>query len=396
MNLEHRLCYTTHMQRTKHILVVAPVAFAASRQKLRGIYRYAASKYDWDIVLVRSDNGLSDRFVKAAAHGAYDGIILSAPERAQSLASIACGQTPLVMMEQVDVPALRKRQKTMALYADNVAIGKMAAEHLCGLGSFRSFAYIPDEQGRPWSADRLRGFADQLKLRNLTVGVYDEKKEPLDDFLLRLNRPAAVFAAWDQLAADVIRTCHDNRLDIPADVAVLGVDDDDLICESVRPALSSILVDRVRMGYRAAEILNALMRHVRNVPKPTPCGPLRVISRESTQAISSATALAKRATVYIKENAIGGITPADIARHLHVSRRLLDLRYREAYGTTPAEAIRLRKLVDVKRLLKSSGLSDARIAARCGFKNVNALRNLFQKKTGTTMHTYAKRARRRS
>lgn len=380
----------------KRILVAAPVAFAASRQKLRGIYRYAANKRDWDIVLVRTSDSLTPRLAADCRNGAFDGIILSSPDALRDTTAIARAAAPVVMMEaaadtQESAPGVRG-----VLHADNEAIGKMAARYLCGLGNFQSYAFVPDGNAPNWSVGRARGYANTLAERDRTPAVYAPERESLGQFLRRLKKPAAVFAAWDEIAADVIRTCHDNGLDVPADVAVLGVDDDDLICESTRPALSSILVDRIKMGYRAGEILDALMRRTRTLPVPTPCGPLRVVSRESTQNLSSATALAKRAAIYIKENAALGLTPAELARRLRVSRRLLDLRFREAYGTTPAEAIRAQKIVRVKRLLQSSALSDARIAACCGFRNVNALRNLFRQKTGMSMRTFAAMNRRRS
>ena len=111
----------------KRILVAAPVAFAASRQKLRGIYRYAANKRDWDIVLVRTSDSLTPRLAADCRNGAFDGIILSSPDALRDTTAIARAAAPVVMMEaaadtQESAPGVRG-----VLHADNEAIGKMAA-----------------------------------------------------------------------------------------------------------------------------------------------------------------------------------------------------------------------------------------------------------------------------
>ena len=174
------------MKRTKNILVAISSAHAASRQKLRGIYRYAARKDDWDIALVRSPADLTGQLVGECAHGAIDGFILSSDECSAQISRIVPKEKPIVAIEVIaDMPPNRKRQNTVVLTTDNAAIGRMAAEHFRSLGHFASFVYIPDEMGRAWSMIRERAFVHAASSDRRHTEVYDCSRETLSKFLSR-------------------------------------------------------------------------------------------------------------------------------------------------------------------------------------------------------------------
>lgn len=149
--------------------------------------------------------------------------------------------------------------------------------------------------------------------------------------------------------------------------------------------------DRESQGYAAAQALDALMHGIRRPPTPV-CRVVRFIERESTAPLSPSGPIVDRANRYIAENAVKGISANDVAAHLGISRRLLDLRFRETGFTTVSRRIRNTKLDEVCRLLKTTTLNDRRIAERCGFENVNALRNLFRSTYGKTLYGYRKAA----
>lgn len=378
------------MKRTKNILVAISSAHAASRQKLRGIYRYAAGKDDWDIALVRAPSDLTARLFDECANGSFDGFILSSDECSAQIGQMVPLEKPIVAIEVGNhLPPARNRQNTAILTTDNNGIGVLAAEHFRTLGPFASFVYIPDEMNRDWSKIRGDAFVRTASAFQRQAEIYDASRETLDAFLLRQKQPVAAFAAWDFLAAKVVRACHALKLSVPFQVSVLGVDDDELVCESVRPPLSTILVDRVRQGFIAAKTLDAMMKPAVRTPVAAAiCRPLKIVERESTTSLSSRGALVKRAQKFIADNAATGICVQDVADALRVSRRLLDLRFSESGLGSVAAIIRRRRLSAVKQMLKQTTLSDARIAVRCGFTNVGTLRNLFRRLYGLSMTAY--------
>ena len=340
--------------------------------------------------LVRSKDDLTPKLLDECANGHFDGFILSSDECTTRISQFIPTATPLIAIEfGTDIPQDRDSRITSVLNTDNVAIGQMAASHFLSLGHFAAFAYIPDEMGREWSTIRGRAFIDTLRANRCTTETYDSSKEGVSEFLLRQKKPVAVFAAWDFIAAEVIRACHRSGLRIPSQVSVIGVDDDDLICESVRPPLSTILVDRVKQGFVAAKTLDAMMRAPQKATlQKYICHPTKVIERESTACVSPGNTVIDRARKFISDHVTGDIGVQDVADAIHVSRRLLDLRFAESGIGTVAEFIRMRRLAAVKQLLKQTSFSDTRIALRCGFKSVGALRNLFRRECGITMKAY--------
>lgn len=380
------------MRSPKKVLVALPTANAAARQKLRGIYRYVTEGHDWDIQLIRNNEELTTSTIRNAEQGGIDGFIMSMPDAADALRQAARTTIPLVAIE-IDPHVIRPRRRSIVhLRTDNVGIGRAAAGHFRRLGYFRSFAFVPDLRNRSWSQARGFGFTEALSHRQADVRIFQISKsnadiiQPLAAFLDRLPKPLGVFAAWDYVAAQTLSACRMHGLDVPQQVSIIGVDNDEFVCESTKPALSTILVDREQQGHDAAVALNALMCGRR--PQAPICRVARVIERESTAPLTPSGSLVERALDLINDHALGGLVPADVAQHLGVSRRLLDLRFAELGSDTLAAAIRARKLKEVRRLLQTTALSDVRIAAACGFRNANALRNLFRSLHGESLRSW--------
>ena len=137
------MIYSSTMKRTKNILVAISSAHAASRQKLRGIYRYAARNEYWDIALVRSPADLTARLFDECANGSFDGFILSSDECSAQIGQIAPKEKPIVAIEVGDyLPRERKRQNTFTLTTDNKMIGVLAADHFRTLGHCNTIAAV--------------------------------------------------------------------------------------------------------------------------------------------------------------------------------------------------------------------------------------------------------------
>ena len=168
-------------------------------------------------------------------------------------------------------------------------------------------------------------------------------------------------------------------------MAVLGVDNDELICENAHPRLSSVQPDFEEEGRLAAETLDVLMHGKKLAERTLLVGAKGIVQRESTAELSHAGQLVQKAVAYINRHALDGIVVNDVVRHLKCSRRLADLRFRELQGRTILDAITERRLDEVKhRLARTRDKIDA-IASACGYRNPTYLKNLFKKRFGMSM-----------
>ena len=295
----------------------------------------------------------------------------------------------------LDIPAAPLGNRTrnlLFLRNSGEEIGQAAAQYLIGLGVAHDYAFLhaTDEGGMPteWSVARFRAFQATLRDSGLWCA---ELRSPGD--ATRLRRPAAVFAANDDTAFHLVEHLRSRRLRIPQDIAVLGVDNDTLLCENSRPRLSSIKPDFEREGYIAAKAVDDMLSGVQPGESVEFVGVKSVERRESTARFSSAGRLVQKAVAYIERNALSGIGVRDVVAHLKCSRRLADLRFRELQGRTILQAISERKLAEVRRLLLTTNDRMDEIAASCGFPNPTYLKNLFKKRFSMSMSEFRRQGR---
>jgi LacI family transcriptional regulator len=183
------------------------------------------------------------------------------------------------------------------------------------------------------------------------------------------------------------------KLKVPDDVAVLGIGNDPLICEHTVPQLSSVITRFEDEGYRAARELQAMMLSGRMPQRrEITFGALGIEERKSTARTHQGGALVQRGLAFIAENVLSGITVADVVRHLNVSWRLADLRFKEVTGATIQSALVDARLEKVKRWLRDTDMRISDIAQRCGC-NPGVLRNLFHRRCGVSMREYRRRHR---
>lgn len=191
-----------------------------------------------------------------------------------------------------------------AVIPDDAAIGRLAAEHLLARG-FAHFAYLA--YGSTWSVERGKAFAIALAdAGKAPPNVYEGQEVLPTAWLASLPKQTAVFAASDWLAWRVLEGCRRARIAVPEDVAVLGVDDDPLIVQVTRPALSSINTRNERVGYRAAQLLDDLMDGAPPPPGPLLIEPAGVTTRGSTDVLAVADTLVAAALRLIRQRAPRG------------------------------------------------------------------------------------------
>lgn len=375
----------------KRVLVALRLQGIAGQEKLSGIFRYLGDSPEWDVRFIRSAQEFTAARVKTAIADGYDGFIVSIPDAERAAEPLADTDIPTIVMD-IHSPALSARRKNIVFIRNSPEeIGRSAANHLLSIGRCRSYAFVHHQSVMQWSVDRFNAYRDTLREHGFEC---HELKSP--EGIEKLERPVGVFAANDDRGYDVIEFCRANQLRVPEDIAVIGINNDTLVCENCHPRLSSIQPDFEQEGYLAAETLSRMMHPAPCTPHPAPrtlfVGVKQVVRRESTAELSLSGKLVQRALVYIRKNALKGISVTDVAAHLHVSRRLADLRFRELQGTTIGETIISERLTEVKRLLRETKDPIDAIAVRCGYENPNYLKNLFKRRFAMTMREFRNRS----
>ena len=230
-----------------------------------------------------------------------------------------------------------------------------------------------------------------------SCSVYPTPNEPdwsieqkrLAKWLKSLPKPVGIFTATDIRARNVIETCKHANLKIPEEVAIVGVDNDELFCEMTSPKLSSVAIDAEGAGYESAKALHRLMQGEKTVPM-TFFGAQRVVSRRSSDVFLVDDLLVREAVGFIRDHYTLPITVQDVAKTLDVSRRQLEIRFKKVLGRSLFGEIKKRRLHQVRNLLTETDFSLDEIAELSGFQSKNYLVNVFRKEFGTTMMAFRK------
>lgn len=374
------------MKKTK-VFIALKMSGIAGQEKLAGIFRYLKEKYEehipWEIRIVRTHGELTQDVVTQAISDGMDGFIISIPDTEDAVIPLADMTTPTIIMD-IHSSALAKRKTNIAFIRNSAdEIGSEAAHFLLRQGIPRSYAFLHSTPMTDWSKARFKAFKRTL---NDNGHWCDEISDSAA--IAKLKRPAAVLAANDDLAFDAIKTLSAKRIRIPKDIAILGVDNDTLICENAQPRLSSVQPDFGREGHLAAEILDQMMNGEETSSRTVLVGVTGIVQRESTAEQSHAGLLVQKALAYIDRHALEGIGVEDVVRHLKCSRRLADLRFRELQGNSIMQIIIEKRLDEVRHRLAGTKEKIDSIASACGFDNSNYLKNLFKKRFGMSMRDF--------
>lgn len=288
------------------------------------------------------------------------------------------------------------------LATDNVAISTMAAEHLleCGLRQF-AFCGFPRTRVNGWSAERAEAFAACVAQRSCACSIYtgtqasarrwSDIQQGLVRWLRTLAYPLGLMACNDARARHVLEACRTLRLRVPDDVALIGVDNDEIMCELARPPLSSIEQGTFQMGYEAAALLDRSMAGRRPRQKRFLIPPERLVARQSTDMLAVDDPDVAAAIRFIREHACEGIALADVLEQVSVSCSSLEKRFRKHLGRTIHSEIQRVQIERVKHLLDTTSLSIRQIMRRAGFNYVQYMTTLFRKTTGYTPAQYRAR-----
>ena len=371
---------------------------AYGRGLLRGISKYVREHENWDI----SFEEWSWTQAVWPADWEGEGLIARIETRAQAK-TISRLRLPVVDLRG-SVPGL-----TFPLIdTDDRAVAALAAEHLQERG-FRHYAFCGfvganySDIRSHWFAERVGQFGCNCLTYRPTRSVRAastielERREQLFEadlthWLAALPKPVGIMACNDIRGQQVMNACRRLGLLVPDEVAVVGVDNDEVLCELSNPPLTSVAPDTVRIGYEAATLLDHLMRGGKPTSQHHLVPPLGVITRRSTDVLAISDSAIASVLRFIREHACEGIHVADLVRVAALSRSVLERRFAGRVGRSlKAEILRVQ-LSRAQQLLRETDQSLSDIAERSGFKHPEYFSALFRLKVGVTPGRYRRNA----
>ena len=321
--------------------------------------------------------------------------------RAQGLISFAVSPASIKLFRKWGVPLVNTSSRyanptVPSVLLDNRQIGQIGAKHLLDRG-FRSLAYVGIE-GHWYSELRAEGFQSAAEAAKVVYNMSNRVEFDLFDtpaeskmaqWLDSLPKPVGVMTCNDIRSRHVLEACQVLGVSVPHDVAILGVDNDEVICQGMDPMLSSVDPNAYRVGYEAASMLHRLMQGL-PIRDPVLVAPLGVVPRASTNTAASDDPDVTAALLQIHENAGQPLGVADVAHRLRMSRRTLERRFRRTVGCSIATAIRRAHVERAKQFLIDTDLTLEEVAEAAGLKTVRQLRIVFPREAGTSPSQFRK------
>jgi len=366
------------MRKRRSVALLIETSNAYARGLLTGIMEYVRQHEPWSIYLPELARG------DVPPRWRGDGIIARI-ETAAIARIVSRAKLPVI-----DVSAARHVPSIPWIETDDLAIARLAVDHLLSRG-FRHLAFC-GETRFAWSRGRAEHFQTLAKAAGVGVHVYESSgldpwaKEhgALVAWVRRLPKPAGIMACYDIKAQQLLGVCREHDVAVPEEVAVIGVDNDPLLCGLTTPPLSSVIPNTRRTGYEAAALLDRLM-HGEKVPaKGHFIAPIGVETRQSTDVLALADREIAAAVRFIREHACDGATISDLLRVVPLSRRVMESRYRKATGRTPHQDLVRFRIDRVKQLLAETDHSLERIATLSGFDHPEYMSVAFKRETKTT------------
>jgi len=363
------------MSTTPKVALLIETARGYGRQMLRGIARYARLHGPWGFYVTPGD---FEQALPRMRQWGGTGIIARIESNAIARAVLESGLPTIALdLAEKELEPDNPLAQLSEVASDSEGAARMAAEHLLGRG-FRHFAFAGIAK-RVWSRRRAAGFCQAVADAGFTAEVYQpprarrdrlwEREQPrLAEWLRSLPKPVGVMACNDDRGREVLEACRAAEIQVPEEVAVIGVDNDELLCELADPPLSSVALNAEGTGYRAAALLDQMMRKRLRKPRRLVAKPLHVVTRRSTDAIAIEDPEIAKAVGFIHDHATELIQVEDVVRHVAISRRNLETRFRRLIGRTPHAEMQRVRLQRAMRFLVETDLSIPMIAEAVGYQ----------------------------
>ena len=356
------------------------------RQLLDGVTRYVRSHRPWSVFLEQRE--LRAPTPPWLLRTQWDGILCRSTDRRLARALLRR------KIPTVDLNDIYGELGLPRIWSDHRAIGRVGAQHLLERG-LKHFAFCGFRK-ETWSGLRLEGFAEAVRESGYSCATYQSPWHGRDvpewtadqknicRWVRGLPKPLGLMACNDVRGQQVLNACRSAGMAVPEEVAVVGVDNEKVLCQLCDPPLSSVVPNPGRIGYEAAALLDHWMDGEDVCIGERLIEPIQVAVRQSSDILGIDDPEIAAAARYIRENACGGITVPDVVEHLSVSRSLLERRFRKHVGHSPQEEIRLVQVKRVKQLLEETDLTLERIATLAGYVHPEYMSVVFKRITGQT------------
>lgn len=374
----------------KTILFITDQHIGAHIKQIAGVFD-RAPRYGWRVIEIereRSTRSLSD-FIETW-HAA--GCIIECGGLTEPLDASVFGDIPIVYID----PPPGSPDGIFSVTNDADALVACAVKELTALGC-TSYAYCGWSCRTSWNLSREEAFVAALRHEGKTCAVFDKEwhdtfaiQKVLSKWLVSLPRPVGVLAANDYTAEQVAGAAELAALDAPSDIAIVGIDNDELICENTLPTITSIELDFRESGRLATDLLNERMENPALSPREVKFGPLEMYRRSSTRALKTGDRRIRRAVERIRRDACVGLKASDVINEIGLSRRLAERRFFEATGRTILGEIQEVRFVKAKELLRDESIPIGLIAERCGIESDSYLKRFFKSRTGMTPREWRK------
>ena len=376
------------------ILVLIDYSSEFSRRLMRGLIKYSKANGPWIFHRLPS-------YYKTL-YGKKD-IVEWAKEREADAIIALWDHEGTNRLKKLNIPVLLQNYKDRSEYYSNLTgdyygTGVMAANFFIDR-KFQNFAFYGSKDV-VWSRERAKGFKDEVlnaggkyhyfESENLRSEEWSPSHILLDEWLLSLPKPVAIFACDDNFALQVSEICKLNNIKIPQDVSLLGVDNDDLICNLSDPPISSIVLDIENGGYEAGRLIHQLIRKERTEPFNIVIKPTRFELRQSTEMYSIEDEYIKVIIRYLTKKFNTNICIDDLSKIVPLSRRNLEIRFKKELDTSIYQFILRLRINHFANLLLTTDRSLFDLALESGFNDCKNISRVFKKFKGVTPIEYRK------
>ncbi|MDZ4402611.1 DNA-binding transcriptional regulator [Prosthecobacter sp.] len=378
--------------RIPQVAILVDTSRSYGRDIVRGIRRYVAEQGPWSLYLEPRD--LRSSFPDWLKNWQGEGIL-----------SRTVDETMLRQLKATKLPVIELRTTVLKhpfpfVGMDNSVIGARVAEHFRNRG-FQRFACVLDVS-EAFFIERSERFVEAAGGFGFDCPVFQSKRinweqhqRDLVAWLRELPKPAGVFAVNDQLGFWVLDAARRAGIAVPEELAVVGAENDNMLCETASPPLSSLRLRGQVVGYDAARILDDWMTKKR-IPKPGEKHlhlPGDIVVRQSSDIVAVEDPRIAAALRFIRQHATEeDIDVPRVAREVALSRTVLERRMKALIGRSPGEEINRLRFAAVEKLLTQTDLTLDAIAARCGFTHPQYMAGAFRKRKGITPGEFRKRA----
>ena len=381
------------MIRRRSVALLIETSNAYARGLLSGIVDYIHSHDAWSIYLPEQERSAPPPEWIRRWKG--DGIIARIETKETAAALQKTG------IPTVDVSAARHYPGVPWVETDDAVIATLAAEHLLQRG-FKYLGFCGDAEFN-WSTWRRNYFRTEVEKAGCDFYAYEtaanemnassleNERKRIAEWLKNLPRPIGLLASYDIKAQLVLDVCRELEIAVPEEIAVLGVDNDELLCSLADPPLSSVVPNSRKTGFEAARLLDQMMNGDEVSKEGLLIEPLGVETRQSTDILAIDDTDVAAALQFIRQHAFSGINVNDIVRHVNISRRVLETRFRNVIGRTPHEEILRQRIMRVKKLLAETDMTLRQIATRTGFEHTEYLTVAFKRETKQTPTQFRKK-----